>query len=723
MPRVTYLQTNFTAGELSPRLLGRTDIARYANAVELMENAFPLIHGGATRRSGTKFVKEVKTSAKQTRLIPYVFSRTQAYILEFGDQYMRVYMNGGQVETSPGVAYEITTPYTEAMLDEIDYVQGADTMFVFHPTVPIYRLRRYAHDDWSLAEAPFDIEPFAEIGTRPAAALTLSSAAVGTGRTFTAGAASFEASDVGRYITFEGGLATITGYTSTTVVTCTIDVAFGSTSIASGDWVLESSPQTTCTPSAKDPVGATITLTLGAAGWRSADVGKFVKINGGLCQITAYTSTTVVSAKILTALTGTVASPANAWTLEATVWNAANGYPRTGTLFEQRLIVGGSDAFPQTLWGSKTGEYLNFQLGVADDDAFQFALASDQVNPIAFLTNARTLIALTYGGEFTLQGGVEKPITPTNVQVRMRSNHGCAQVRPVRIRNEEMFIQRAGKKLRSFAYNLNTDDYNAPDMSVLAEHITGDGVVELTYQQEPESIMWALRSDGVAATMTFDRDQDVIGWARQTTDGVFESIATIPTADSEQTWVIVRRTINGSTKRYIEVFDSEIMLDCAIVGTSGPGAATWSNLTHLEGKSVSALADGIYVGEYTVTAGEITLPRTANAVTIGLNYTTTIELLTPEMGSATGSAQGNAMRSSEVTLRLHQSIGGKINDQVLPGRSFGVGILDQAPESYTGLKRVELLGWERGQSAISIVQDQPYPFTVLAVIRKFTAND
>lgn len=723
MPRVSLIQTNFTAGELAPRLMGRVDIARYQNGAKTIENAHPLTHGGCLRRPGTLFVAAAKNANKTARLIPYIFNRDQAYMLEFGDQYLRVFKDGGQVESSPGVPYEIATPYTEAMLPDLDYVQGADTMFIAHPSVPIYRLRRFGHASWDLSAAPFTVTPFDEIGNKPATTLTLSSAAVGAGRTFTAGAAAFQASDVGREIWSSAGVATITGYTSTTVVTCTITVAFPGTSAASGAWTIAGSPQTTCTASAKDPVGASITLTLGAAGWNAADVGKFVRINGGLCQITGFTSSTIVNATIKQVMTSTVAAPALAWSLESSVWNAVNGYPRAVALYEQRLIAAGSADFPQTIWGSVTGSYLDFTGGTADDDAFSFKIASNQVNPITYIGQVKQLLALSYGGEFSIEGGVEKPITPTNVQVKSQSVYGCNEVRPVRIGNELLFVQRSGKKVRAMSYRFDNDSFGSPDLTVLAQHITETGIVDMAYQQEPDSLLWCVRADGVLLSLTIEREQDVVGWAKHTTDGYFESIATIPFADGEQVWVIVKRTINGVTKRYVERLVSTVNTDCAILGTHPTGAATWTGLSALEGKTVDIVADGAVMPQQVVTGGQITLPRNALAVEIGLHYESLIELLNIEINSGTGTAQGNAVRTGEATVRLLNSSGCDIQGQPIPFRRFGVGVLDQAVQPFTGDKRIELLGWERSGGSITIRQTQPLPMHVVAVIRRVSVND
>lgn len=716
MPRLTLIQTNFTAGELSPRMLGRVDIARYQNGAEIIENAWPLIHGGCIRRDGTIYSGSTKFPAKRSRLIPYIFNKSQSYMCEFGEGYVRIYFASGGF-----TLVDLESPYTEAQLSNIDFVQGADTMFLFNAEHPIYRLQRISDTNWSMAPAPFVTRPFEEKGIFFNTSLTIDNPSVGTGRTITTAVNAFLAADVGREIWALGGIALITAVINPNTVTANVSREFPGFSMA--NWSLQGSPQTINTPSVKDPIGANVSLTLAAAGFRPEDVGKFVRINGGLIEVTGYTSATVVVGIIRAELTATVASPPNAWSIESSVWNFLDGYPSTGTLHEQRLFTGGSPNYPQTIWASRIGEYLNFELGTKDDDAMSFTVSSDQINPITHLAQVKALIALTYGGEFSLTGGVEKPITPTNIQVKNQSVYGCNNVRPIRIGNELYFIQRAGRKLRAMAYKYDSDAYGSPDMSVLSEHLTETGITDMAYQQEPESILFLVREDGVLATLTIDRDQDVIGWARQITDGEFESVAAIPTVDGEQVWAVVKRTINGATVRYLERFTSGVRVDCGVIASSPDGTDVWTVVAHLEGKEVDVVADGVVMPRQTVSAGVITLPRKAFNVQIGLPYKTTIKTLTPEVAGSTGSVQGNSMRIGEVTLRFLETIGCKINGQTVAFRTLGEQVLDKPPELFTGDHRIEVLGWERGKAQLLIEQDQPLPFHLLCVIKKCTFND
>lgn len=720
MPQVTEVKTNFTAGELSPRMLGRVDTVRYQNGAEILENAQPLIHGGARRRGGLRFISAAKVAAKRCRVVPFVYSTTQAYILEFGDQYIRFYKDMARL----GAPYEIATPVVEANLFKFDYVQGADTMIATLTSIVPQRVRRFGDTDWAIDAIPFDPMPFDEIGHSFSATLTLSAATVGVGRVVNASAGIFLNGDVGRQIIYGGGVLKITGFTAANQVTGDITSAFGTVNIPADVWTLDGSPMESITPSAKDPLETVITLTsAGLNIWRNSDVGKFVRINGGLVQITQFTTALVVSGTIKQLLTATVAAPKLSWSLEASVWSASNGYPGACTLFQQRLILAGSPALPATFWGSTIGLYTDFTMGALDSDAFAYTVASDQINPIMHMASAKILFALTYGGEFTIKGGVEKPITPTNVQVERQTAYGANTVRPLVAGKDLLFIQRSGLKCRAIGYDASDEDYDAEDVTLLAEHITGPGIIDLSYNAEPDPFAYAVRSDGIVASLTLSRTQEVTAWGRLTTDGAFESVATIPVAGGEQTWFVVRREINGVTVRYLEVLDDTVNTDCAITLTAGaPGSAVWAGLAHLEGKVVQVKADGRYMGTFTVAGGQITLPRAALTVEIGLPYSWRVKLLTPEIQTGTGSAQGNAMSISEVSVRFLDTYACRVNGKDIPFRKFGSGLLDVEPVAFSGVKRLEKLGWERGEAGIELGHDLPFPAHVLLVVRKLTVN-
>lgn len=726
MAGINVVQTNFTAGELSPRMMGRVDVERYKNGAEILENVLPLIHGGVRSMPALMYVAAAKYANRKCRLLRFEFSKTESAILEFGHQYIRFFNADMTQVMVVGTPYEIATSYTEDELFEIEYVGGADTILLFHENHPVQRLRRFDTDYWSIEAAPFDPPPFAEVGSFPGTTLSLSDPSVGTGRTFTGSAGTFRNADVGRRIVAQGGTALITAYVSDGEVTCTIETEFSSLAYAANSFKISDSPRTTCTPSAAGTVGTSINLTLAAAGWRIADVGSHVEINGGLIELHTYTSSTVMAGTVVYEMTSAVAAQSGAWRVMSSAWTATLGYPRCGTFYQQRLIVAGSPEFPRTIWASKTGNYLNFELGVDDDTALSYELDSSEYDPILHLAKLRySLLALTSGNEFTLTGGVEKPITPTNLQVDNSTNFGCNDVKPVRVGTELLFVSRTGKKLRAMGYNFEQDAFASPDLSKLSEHITGDGLVDLAYQQEAESVLWAVRTDGVLVSMTIDREEGVMAWARHTTDGLFESVATVPTSSgTDAVWVSVQRTIDGSTVRYIEAWDAAVnySMHSAVNVSLLPATDTIIGLDHLEGETVDVIADGVVFDQQVVTSGSITLPREVTSYTVGLPSRGYIKTLPPEMLTQQGSAQGANMRIGKIIARVLDTQCITLDDQYRDLREFGDSLLDVPAPTFTGDIDVTSLGWKK-RAFVEIEQSNPLPMHVLAIIMKLTVNN
>lgn len=726
MAKLSYIQTNFTAGELSPRMMGRVDVSRYQNGAKRLENALIAVQGGVMRTWGTEFIAEVKDSTKRTRLIPYIFNREQAYMVEFGHHYCTIFKDGEQ-------AAEIDSPYTEDMLFNINYVQGADTMFLAHPDIPIHRLRRVSDDEWTLAEAPFIVKPYDEMGEYPESALVLNTTTRGEATATLSDTRKFSwlAADVGRTLSCGTGIAEITALTNGAIVKINIITPFKHNTLSAKSWHLEGTPLTNIkptngtegqTPEKDIMIGDTVTLTLGNAGFRASDKGKFIKFNKGLYEITSIDSNTIARSECKTAPSSKASAVAWGWSIMDSVWSDQFGYPCAVTLCEQRLFCGGTYEKPQTIWMSRTGEYLNFQLSTEDDDAAAFTMSSDQINPIVHLTQTDTPIVLTYGGEFSLSGSASKAgITPTNINIKNSSSYGCNGVKPARIGNQLFFMQRASKKLYAMGFNAAADTFLSQDVTTLSEHISQSGIVDMAYQQEPDSILWLVRKDGQIATLTIDTDQEVIGWSRQITDGIYESVATIPSVDGsiDEVWVIVKREINGQTVRYIEHFQENINTHCSAVFEFEHATDTLTDLTHLEGKTIDIVADGVVMQQRTVKNGSITLEREAKHIVVGLPYSTTVELLPIEIQAGLGSLQGSPNRTAETVLRVLNTSGCKVNGDVITFKSFGKDVLDKPPIEFTGDKHTFRLGWDR---PVIIEQDQPMPFQILAVISKITVN-
>ena len=674
MARVAVQLTNFTGGELSPRLDGRNDLAKYPTGCKTLENMIIYPHGSAARRSGTQYVAEVKDSTKETRLIPFEFSTTQTYILEFGDQYIRFYKDNGQI-LSGGSAYEISSPYLEAELFDIKFAQSADVMYLCHPNHAVRKLSRTGHTAWTLTEVDFQNGPF-----------------------------------------MDHNISTTTLTAGHTAVGSSGNLTLSSTTGVNND-----------------------------QGWLSTDVGRLVHFKDGHYKITARTSATVaVSICIASPSSGSASTDFALGSFSDTT-----GHPSCVTFFEQRLVFAATLSQPQTLFFSKSGDYENmddnYHGTVADDDAIIYTIASNQVNAIRFMTATRTLIIGTAGGEFAVSGGgTDIAITPTNILIKKQSNNGAANVDALAVGNATLFLQRAKRKLRELAYNFDVDGYIAPDLTILAEHISEGGFKQLSYQQEPNQIIWCVRNDGQLIGLTYQREQQVVAWHRHIFGGSFgsgnaicESVATIPTDDSEyQTWVIVKRTIDGTTKRYIEYIhnlnfdqtdDTTFNFLDSQLSYDGSPATTISGLSHLEGQTVSVLADGATHPDVVVSSGEITLSRSASKVKVGLAFTSLLQTMRIDAGSQNGTSQSKTKRIYEITLRLYETLGVEVgpdlnNMERIPFRS-SADLMDSSVAVFTGDKEIEFRGNYETDGFIFVRQNQPLPLTILSLYPKLQTND
>jgi hypothetical protein len=671
MPRTTLALTSFVSGEFSPKMDGRTDFEKYSSGAKTLENFLVHPQGAATRRVGTQFIAEVKSSAAKTRLIPFEFSTTQTYVLEFGNNYIRFFKDKGQI-LSGGSAYEISSPYLTAELFDIKFAQSADVMYITHPNHEVMKLSRTGHTAWTLAEVEFTDGPYLATNTTTTT-LTPASASVGTGVNITAsavtginGGTGFQTTDVGRIISFNSGKAKITARTSTTVVVCTITTAFASTA-------------------------ATAAFNLGA-----------------------FSDTT--------------------------------GHPSCVSFFEQRLVFAGTTDEPQTIFFSAAGDYENMTTGTNAADAMVYTIAANQVNAIRYMKAVRTLVVGTTGGEYTVSAdGTDASITPTNITIKRQSSYGSANVDAIPAGNAILFLQKAKRKIRELQYNFDSDGYQAPDLTILNETVTDTGINEMSYQQEPGSNIWCVRDDGVLACLTYQRSENVIAWSRHIFGGAFgsgravcESIASISgTLTEDEVWVIVKRTINGATKRYVECFSdfdfdetdaNDFKFLDSHLSYSGSATTTLSGLAHLEGQTVSILADGAAHANKTVSSGAITLDRSATKACVGLSYDSILQTMRIEGGAAEGTSQGKTKRISKVVLRLFETVGVKVgpsltNLETIPFRTTSSLLSNPVDTLLSGDKEIEFNDDYNSDGFIFIKQDQPLPCSILAIYPTLVTSD
>ena len=831
MPRTNPLIGSFNAGELSERLHARLDFSKYPAGLADCVNFIPLAEGGLMRRSGTRHVAELKSSAVKGRLKRFQFSTTQAYQIEMGTGAFRFYRSQAQITVAntdgaitngtfpagitdwdnrstgagsiahdatngrlslvpggtgatdigwaeqdvvigagftavehvlkfrvigapsdrvelrigtattgsqviadklmevgyhcvpftPGAttfyvqfrnrgnfrnktvqiddvslidnsAVEIDTPYPESVLFQVNGPQSADVLYLYNPAYPTHKLERRGHTEWSLVEVAWQDGPWGANNEGVSSTTLTPGAASGLGISLTASA--------------------VTG-------------------INDGD------------------------------GFKTTDVGRLVRldnpaagVNWGWGIITAWTSTTVVTIDIRRAF-----ATANAdvrWMLGE--WSGTTGYPSSGSFYQQRLVSAGTTDQTQTFWGSNTSNFETMSPDsptaagawdgtVEDDDSFDYTISSNDVDAIHWMSPGKgTLVIGTVGGEWVVSstGAV---VTPTDIAVNPATGHGSANIQPVRIGNAIIFVQRAGRTVREFVFDFQVDGYQAFPMTRLAEHITRGGITEIDYAEEPNALVWAVRSDGVLLSMTYRREEDVVGWARHILGGAFggddtvvDSVSVIPGAngagqvqsseDRDEVWLIVKRTINGATKRYIEVFErdweegdaqEDAYYADSIITYDSTATASITGLSHLEGQTVKVLAEGAIHPDRTVASGSITLDDTYTVVQIGLGYQHHMETLKIIAGAAAGTPVGRTKQIFGVTFVLLNCATltfGPDDDTLQPAVDFRevADLMDTAVPYFTGEYFAEFDDDWKTDPRIVILSSDPTPFTLLAMV-------
>lgn len=527
----------------------------------------------------------------------------------------------------------------------------------------------------------------------------------------------------------------------------------------------------TLNPSAATGVGITISA-VGHSPFSTNDVGRLVRLrpsgDPGYAVITEFISPEQVKADVKRDF-GNANATAN-WRLGA--WSAGRGYPSVVTFFEQRLVWANTKSQPQSFWMSQSGDLEKMRpdsfeggtIEVQDDDGLDFTIAADQVNAIRWMSPGRQLILGTSGGEWSVTS--DGPVlTPLDLTVRRESTNGSANILPVRISSIVLFVQRAKRKLREFVFSFETDGFRTPDLTILADHISESGIREVIYQQEPDSQVHCLREDGVLATLTYRREQDVVGWSRHLLGGsyqgghaVIESMAAIPggpAAGSEnldEAWVAVMRTINGATYRSVEVFEppfegpnpesfaNELAFDAAVLAAQskafyvdagltyqGAPTLTLTGLDHLEGETVAVLVDGALHPDRVVTGGSVSLETPASTAHVGLPYRHVFTSLKLASGAAVGTAVAKIKRVHGVALVLLHSLGIRIGPSLdkledVPLREVK-DAMDKAVPLFTGERYVSFDGDYERDARIVIAGDAPLPFTLLAAAPELKTNE
>lgn len=701
----TINQRSMTGGELAPSLHARVDTAKYQSGLRTCRNFEVMRHGGAQNRPGTELVDEVKDSTDTAhRLIPFVYNAAQAYVLEFGDYYVRIIQDGallghgtvaawadatayvvGDIKSYSGTDYycmiahtsatandrpstgtnwtvywyplpasvlEVPSPYAMADLALVKFVQSADVMTLTHGSYPVYELRRLGANWWTLGIRSIESSVAIPSGVANNGTATIPSTTItgittaSTPSVFTAvghGLASGDVADFqftwflrytslgntfySEYVT-ERFTATITVLTADTFKVTQIGASgfyFAESPYANGSALvyrtllsgakyvkvgttstlpyktqyvvtaidsnlIESTPSIVTGTSDTPAVGTVITVT-----WtEQTGIQRYniYKKQGTLFGFIGSSSRGIFTDNgIVPDLTLTAPFPKD-------LFSAADAYPSVCGYYQQRLLLASSNDQPETVWGSRTGDFANFSKRepLLDDDMVEFNLAGRQVNAVKHVLDLGKLIVFTQAGEFAVLGNAAGALTPSEINAKQYSYHGSADLQPIVIGNTALYVQARGTTIRDLAFDFQVDGYKGNDLTLFAAHLFDKyTVTDWAFQQIPHSIVWVVRSDGTLLGLTYIPDQQIWGWHRHDTDGTILNACVIPEGNEDVLYLLVERDngkfIERMATRKVEDIKDMLYLDSALSydgrnSNTGytvtlTGGTTWDNVDNL----------------------------------------------------------------------------------------------------------------------------------------------
>lgn len=642
--------------------------------------------------------------------------------------------------------YEVPSSYAAADIEDLKFAQSADTLYIAHPDYPPAKLVRYDHTDWRFSDITFENGPF--MPTNPGGITMTPSDVTGTGKTLTASAAHFNANHVGALYQLTHAQASKISSTShgangsgtairglgtwrlithgTWAGTIKVERSFDNSTWELVRAFTSNSDFNANTFAADDTEGRAAyyrtTMASYASGTCYADLTLDACSVTGIVQVTGYTDSTHATISILKPLGDTTAT--DDW-LEGS-WSNSAGYPAAVAFFQDRLAFASTETEPQTTWLSKTGQYVDFGVSdpLSDDDSISVALPSRKLNSIRSLAQLGELVALTSASEASIGAGGGEPVTPTTVRQKFHGYRGANGVDPIVIGNRIIYAQPQGSIVRDLGFDFSSDSYTGDDLSLLSNHLfSGYEITDMAYQQEPDSLIWMVRSDGKMLSLTYLREQEVLAWTWHDTEGTFESVAAIPADGYDEVWLVVLR----DSVRYVERMaqrmptqepEDQFFVDCGISYDGSP-ASTITGLDHLEGKTVAILADGKAVPQQTVSSGEITLSEEASVVHVGLPYFADLQTLKVEHSLSNGTMQSQKVRAATVTVRVLNSRGGQLGsdeDHLVDIDTRLLHDIENPDGLLTGdFKHTLGANWaNRGQ--VFYRQNKPLPVTILGVM-------
>ena len=639
------------------------------------------------------------------------------------------YLSGGQADTP----YEIASPYTGAQLDDafgLDYVQTGNVIYITDRSGVIapQKLSRESPTDWTFETFDPDDGPWRFIGSTGA---TVYASAASGNITITASASIFKAGHVGSIFRIDQEIITSTNEWETGVA------------YTAGQYVRSEGKEykaaTTGTSGTSIPAHTTGTVTDGGVEWEYSSPAY------GIARITAQSGTSC-DATVITTMPQTVVGAGNATTLwRKAAWSNARGYPTCVSFFRERLVFGRKQEINMSVAGNFDSFAIDYAGEVLSESAISQPIQSSEANEIVGLAEGSSLLAVTEGAEFIVNVQTDSsPLGPNNIKISKQTSYGSAEVRPIRVGENVLFVQASQQKMRSISYDFQVDNFVAPDMTVRAPGIMGNGVVQLARQKEPYEIIWSVRKDGQLLIFTFDQTQQVRAWARCIiggTNAVVESVSVVPTSDGlrDEITIIVARTINGATRRYIENLMPEYSaLDAqaeakyadSLLTYSGTTAQTIYGFDHLEGETLGVLGDGASFPDVIVSNGEVALADPVTKAQIGLKYAARYASNRSNAAGNDGTGQGKTKRITDVVFRVVNTLGGRsgpseANMDEIPGLNYRAPAVPMGtpPTLVTGDVHLSWPGGYETDARIWYVNSSMYPATIAAIMPQVSVSE
>ena len=814
MPVTRTFSRAFGGGEISPEMFGRIDDKKYQTGAATMRNFIAKPQGPAENRPGFAYVAEVKNSAQTVRLLSFTFSTTQTMVIEFGNEYFRFHTQGqpllysdgaaynnstnysiGDIAKSGGVnyysrtgaqgqavsnsthwyamptnpnIYEVPHPYQEAELFDVHYVQSADVMTLVHPNHAPRELRRLSATKWELKTINFASPLASPTGVSVAAYIPSSSST---------NSDTYEAHE----------------YVVTAVASNLVDESSQSNSgsVQNNIYV----------------TGAKNTITWNAVS--GASKYRVYKEQAGLYGfIGEVTGTTIVDANIGPDFSRTPPIYENEF-------QTTNNFPGAVSYFEQRRVFAGTNNEPQSILMTKSGTESNMSFGrpIRDDDRIKFKVAAREANTIRHIVPLTQLLLLTGSAEWRVSSINSDAITPTSISVKPQSYVGANNAQPVIVNNSMVYAAARGGHIRELGYNWQANGFITGDLSLRAPHLFDNlTITDMALAKAPIPIVWFISSNGKLLGFTYVPEQTIGAWHQHDTDGTFESVATVSEGNDDVLYCVVKRTINGATKKYVErlgtrlfdnardcffvdcgatyngtntdtnrtvtisggtnytrgesvtitanynlfnappslddVGDAIVLLSgsnyyrCNITATSSATVATVkldvdlpaslrntgittyevarnviSGLNHLEGKTVSILADAAVHPQRVVSSGSITLDRASSVVHVGLEYESDLQTL-PLALQVEAFGQGRVKNLNHVWLRVLESSGifaGPSADKLIEAKQRTTEPYGAPPRLKTEDIKIMLTPTWQDTGQLFVRQTDPLPLTVVGL--------